>query len=90
LAYLQKFANDQYKRNPYYLILKEAGYRWSGKSLNILNKMQPFLPLGFSKGILNGIYFSNSDETSLSGSLRSGNLNAQIIRLELNNKIKLN
>lgn len=50
---------DNYKRNAYHAILREAGHKWAGR-IDSLQKMQPFLSLGFNKGILNGIYFSNS------------------------------
>jgi hypothetical protein len=52
-------AFDNYKKNVYYSILREAGHKWAGKR-DHLQRLQPFLPLGFNKGILHGVYFSTS------------------------------
>jgi hypothetical protein len=52
--------------------------------------MQNYLPIGANMGVQNGLLFSSSDETSLDGEIRSGDLNSYIIRLELKNGVKLN
>ena len=43
--------------------------------------MQNYLTIGVNNGIKNGIVFSNSDETSLDGAIRSGDLHSYIVRL---------
>ena len=52
--------------------------------------MQNYLPLGVNLGVQNGLLLSSSDETSLDGEIRSGDLNSYIVRLELKNSVKLN
>jgi len=52
--------------------------------------MQVYLNVGVKNGVQNALLFSSSDETSLDGEFRSGNLNSFILRLEIKNGIKIN
>lgn len=49
--------------------------------------MQTHLNLGVSGGIQSGLVFSNSEETSLDGEIRSGDLNSYILRLSAKNNM---
>jgi hypothetical protein len=82
-------ANDDYKRNPFAAILRETAYRWAGRE-GALRGLQNYLPVGVNLGVQNGLLLSGSDETSLDGEIRSGDLNSYIVRLELKNGVKLN
>jgi hypothetical protein len=46
--------------------------------------------VGVNLGLQNGLLFSGSDETSLDGEIRSGDLNSYIVRLELKNGVRIN
>jgi len=89
LHYLNRLANDDYKRNPLAAIIRETAFQWAGKE-TLLRGMQNYLPLGVNLGVQNGLLLSSSDETSLDGEIRSGDLNSYIVRLELKNSVKLN
>ena len=51
--------------------------------------MQEYLSVGVSNGIENALIFSTSDETSLDGEIRSGDLNSFILRLENKNNMRV-
>jgi hypothetical protein len=89
LHFLHRTVNDEYKRNPFQSILRETVFKWAGKESS-LKHLQNYLTVGVSSGIQNGVIFSNSDETSIDGEIRSGDLNSYIVRLELKNGVKIN
>jgi hypothetical protein len=71
---------DEFKRNPFHAILRETLFKWADKE-RYLRTLQNYLLVGASKGIKNAAVFSRSDETSLDGEIRNGDLNSYIIRL---------
>lgn len=64
--YLQRLANDDFKRNPFSAIIREAAYKWAGRPY-ALSTLQNYLPVGVNRGIQNALLLSSSDETSLDG-----------------------
>lgn len=52
--------------------------------------MQDYLTVGVSGGVKNAVIFSNSEQTSLDGEIRSGDHNSYILRVELRHGVKLN
>ncbi len=64
-------------------------FKWTGKEKS-LRTLHNYLSIGASKGIRNAGIFSSSDETSLDGEIRNGDLNSYIIRLEIRDGVKVN
>lgn len=89
LNYLHRAANDHYKRNPFHAILRETAFKWAGKQTS-LRQMQDYLTVGVNGGVKNAVIFSNSEQTSLDGEIRSGDHNSYILRVELKHGVKLN
>jgi len=80
LTYLQKLAQDDFKKNPYMAILRETCVRWCEREGKQREDSRE-LSLGVRDGIVNSLVLSNSDETSIDGEIRSGNLNSYVLRL---------
>ena len=45
--------------------------------------------MGVSEGRISGLIVSTAEDTSLTGEVRNGTLNAEIIRAELNHNMKM-
>ena len=89
LNYLHRAAHDDYKRNPFLAIVREAAFKWAGRE-GALRQLQDYLTVGVSGGVKNAVIFSNSEQTSLDGEIRSGDHNSYILRVELRHAVKLN
>lgn len=88
LQYLEESRGHAHKKNPYYEAVHEAAVRWSQKPLPA-NKNSTVLPLGLVGGQPAALLVSHADETSLTGDIRTGSLNAEILRYELRQGVKI-